>query len=299
MTHPLIVTFDRSAFHGRHFNLLAESPLLALTKRNTVTVHHSQALLEETVSMYEKERNHEELRKQLPFILDICNGRWFRPQGEIWDLELRQNLGAQADVFEDEALRKITEGEIREAVSRGGEWDALKRAIPEKDIEREKQAGFHHSLSQMRAHIAERKRQDRRLKQQKGPTLREFIAAEIDGFGAVVIPQHVATSYAALLIRRWQEDKDRYPFFTSSLEGRAYAAWHAMVEHNKPLDPNAQIDLDVLTSLNRADAIVSADEKFQKEAFDVLWAPKGKRFFTPAEFVHYLEPLVAPVPVVH
>lgn len=285
----LTVVFDRSAFHGARFDLLQRSPLLTLAKQNAITVHHSQAFLEETISMYEKQHNHDELRKQLPFILEVCNGRWFSSVGDIWERELRLNQGPAADVFVDEVLRKQTESDMLQAVARSGDWPEFKAALPEKDVEREKQAGFHRALKKLRTKIEAKRRTDRSLKHQKPPTPRQFIDTEIEQFGAAVIPQYVATDYPTLLVSRWSKNKDHYPFFTTSLEGRVYSAWHAMVEYNKRIDPNAQIDIDLLSCLNRADAIVSADRKFQKDAFDVLWRTRGKLFLSPEEFVQRLE----------
>jgi hypothetical protein len=278
------VVFDRSAFHRARFDLLSKSALLPLTKCGAITVHHSDAFLEETISMYVKEKNHTELRRQLPYILEICNGRWFRATLDIWDRELRLNQGVDTDVFEEEPVRTIAQNKMLEAVARGGEWPEFKSALPEKDVERGKQEGFRRALLKMRRDIEAYKKSDRSLRHQPAPSVEEFIHHEIESFGAIVIAKHIATSYSMTLKNRWKAHKDRYPFFTTGLEGRAYAAWHAMVEHNKRIDPNAQVDVEMLTCLNRADAIVSADTRFQKDCFDVLWKPRGKLFLTPEEF---------------
>jgi hypothetical protein len=291
ITAPPTIIFDRSAFHGRRFDLLAASPLIDLTKQNRIVVHHSAALLEETISMFEKEENHAELRKQLPFILDICNGRWFRGRGEIWELELTRNLGPTADVFEPDSLRRVAEQNIRDGVFGDKSWEDFKNALPEKEIERQKQTRLHKIQSEMRREIAARRKADRRLKRQKPPPAVIFIEKELEHWGQEIISRYVGTSYRALLVRRWAADKHRYPFLTSSLEGQVFADWQALVEHNKRIDRNAHVDVEVLACLNRADAIVSADAGFLKDAFDVLWRPKGKLLYTPEAFVHYMDSL--------
>ena len=67
MAVKLRVIFDRSAFHGSRFDVLAKSPLLALSKQRRISVYHTPILLEETIRMYLKEKNREELRRQLPY----------------------------------------------------------------------------------------------------------------------------------------------------------------------------------------------------------------------------------------
>jgi len=285
---PLTVIFDRSAFHGSRFDLLAASPLLDLAKQNRIVVHHPAPLLEETISMFEKQENHAELRRQLPFVLDICNGRWFRGRGEIWELELTRNLGPAADVFEPDSARRIAEQNIRDGVFGTEPWDGFKQAIPDKDVERQKQARLHKIQSEMRREIAAKRKADVRLKRQKPPPAATFIENELEHWGEQIISRYVGTSYRALLVRRWTTDKQRYPFLTSSLEGQIFANWHALVEHNKRIDRNSHVDVEVLACLNRADAIVSADAGFLKDAFDVLWRPKGKLLYTPEAFVDYL-----------
>jgi hypothetical protein len=288
---PLTVIFDRSAFHGARFDLLAGSPLLDLAKQNRVVVHHSAPLLEETISMFEKEENHAELRRQLPFILDVCNGRWFRGRGEIWELELVRNLGLAADVFELDSIRRITEESIREGVFGTGPWEDFQKALPDKDAERQKQVRLHKIQSEMRREIAMQRKANPRLKRQKPPPAATFIENELGQWGEQIISRYVGTNYRALLVRRWAKDKRRYPFLTSSLERQAFANWQALVDHNKRIDRNSHVDVEVLACLNRADEIVSSDAGFLRDAFDVLWRAKGKLLFTPEAFVDYLKSL--------
>src|SRR5882762_8122066 len=109
MQPKLTLIFDRSAFHGGRFDSLRKSQLLPLIKAGVVLVHHTPAFLEETISLYEKPDNRDELRAQLPFILEICNGRWFLQPEELWNLELVQHAGPNANVFVKEWRRRDTE----------------------------------------------------------------------------------------------------------------------------------------------------------------------------------------------
>jgi len=83
------ITFDRSAFHGNNFDLLSKSPLPRVISNSKLTVFHSPVFLEETIRLHRK--NPDELRKQLPFILEICNGGWFLERQLLWHQELIQH----------------------------------------------------------------------------------------------------------------------------------------------------------------------------------------------------------------
>lgn len=52
--------------------------------------------------------------------------------------------------------------------------------------------------------------------------------------------------------------------------------------------PPAGADLDVMTHLLHADALVSNETRFMRTAFDDLWRPKGKIIFTSSEFAAFL-----------
>jgi len=60
--------------------------------------------------------------------------------------------------------------------------------------------------------------------------------------------------------------------------------FHAAEQHNEKIDRNAQSDYEQLALLSQTDAIVSNDESFFRQAFDTIWRPRGKRFFTAEEF---------------
>jgi hypothetical protein len=67
-----------------------------------------------------------------------------------------------------------------------------------------------------------------------------------------------------------------------------YSLYDAEKNQNSPLDRNWQGDAEQLCFLVDVDAMVSSDLRFMKEAFEALWQPSQKRFFTPEEFVAFL-----------
>jgi hypothetical protein len=68
------------------------------------------------------------------------------------------------------------------------------------------------------------------------------------------------------------------PIYNSLHKGFVFAMYYAAKEQNKPLDKNAQVDYELMTYLNHADILVSADTKFQRSAFIALWEPLERNF---------------------
>jgi len=91
MSTPRIL-FDRSAFHGSHFDHLQNSSLIRLVQANKLRVFHTPIFIEETIRMRLNEKLHQTLRDQFPFIQAICNGGWFVDRSTLWDRELVQHL---------------------------------------------------------------------------------------------------------------------------------------------------------------------------------------------------------------
>ncbi len=95
----------------------------------------------------------------------------------------------------------------------------------------------------------------------------------------------------AAVADRWAKDKAQYRFFTTFVMNMLYIAHNAMTKPSASIDLNAQADLDLMTHLLHADALVSNETGFLRQAFDDLWRPRGKALFTSQEFVNLLEKL--------
>jgi hypothetical protein len=244
--------------------------------------------MEETISLYEKESNREQLRTQLPFILKICNGRWFLQPEEIWRLELVQNAGPKANVFLKEWRRRDAERRLLEGALGSGDWHGFPIALRAKDQERAKQYRQRLLYVELRDKIANERKDAHIPRGAKPAPAREFIIHETDELGRAIIQRFISLRSEQSIYRAWVTNKQRSPFFTSFIEGLLYSNWYAMAEHNKKIDLNAQVDIQLLCYLHRADALVSDDLGFLKNAFDELWKPLGKRLYTSAEFVDYL-----------
>jgi hypothetical protein len=94
---------------------------------------------------------------------------------------------------------------------------------------------------------------------------------------------------------RWRgirrQDPARYPYYSAFIEGALYAGYYAAIEHNLPLDMNAQADYEQLASLTWADVVVSNEQRFFASAFKTIWAPRGKRMVTASEFARLMRAL--------
>jgi hypothetical protein len=89
----------------------------------------------------------------------------------------------------------------------------------------------------------------------------------------------------------WKCDCTRFPHFTAFVGFWIYSFYDAEKNQNSRLDRNWQGDAEQLCFLVDVEAIVSSDRRFMKRAFEALWQPSQKRFFTPEEFVAFLSQL--------
>ena len=95
------------------------------------------------------------------------------------------------------------------------------------------------------------------------------IESAMGPWARMMIDKFMNPRRALQLYETWSAEKDRYPFFSGFLRGTLYAAWFAAVEHNKKIDTNAHVDVELLCCLNRADAVVSHDQGFLRDALDI------------------------------
>ena len=82
-----------------------------------------------------------------------------------------------------------------------------------------------------------------------------------------------------------------YPFFTTFVRNMTYMSYYAATRPNDGIDLNAQADLDLMTHVLHADALVSNETGFLRKAFDDLWRPMGKVLFTSEEFAEFVKRL--------
>jgi len=287
------IIFDRSAFHGDHFEYLLGSPLLRLAQTRQISIYHTASLIEETASLYMKEGNRPLLRKQIHFILEICKDRWLQPTEVMWVKELVELSDQKQTVFVPKRTRHEMEG-----VLRGLALDEL--PIDENDFRetfdakmsiKQKSKRLRSALVQMRKDIGQKLKESGKTLSQDKPAFQELVEKHLTEMGTDILMRHldVHADMKSMICDRWAETPSRFPYYTAFATGMLYAAYYAMTEHSQKIDINTQMDVEHLTYLHGTDILVSNDIKFMKSAFDELWEPKGKRFMTTEQFVGYLQ----------
>jgi hypothetical protein len=283
---PFEVIFDRSVFHGKAFDQFLATPLERLVQSRAVIIHHAASFLEETLSLYEKEKNRREFTRQIPFLLRICNGNWLRNLQDIWQAELVLNRGPAARVSWKPSERSRAERLLWNMARHDASFPGFREALAEKDQIRAVQRKQRELFRALRVDVL-RNTKALGVRRDPGYTFEMFLRREGEGLAREVIQRNFTSNSGVDLVGRWRAQPKRYPYLTTFLRGWAYCSYYAMVEQNKPLDTNAMVDVAQLTYLHEADVIVSADEKFQYAAFRAMWG-EAKQFWTRDEFFTWL-----------
>lgn len=182
------IIFDRSAFHGARFETLLKGPLLSLSKQRRISIYHTPILLEETIRMYLKEKNREELRRQLPFIFEICQDRWLRDRVEIWVKELVEEADPRESVFMPDDERRSSEENIRRMVF-DNDFDQImfedaKKAMDENGA---KAGNIRRSAIKMRDDISRELKAVNKSRKDIKQTADQYVDAVLDETGAEII----------------------------------------------------------------------------------------------------------------
>lgn len=286
MPGPTLI-LDRSSLHGENFDLLKASSLLSKVRRKCIIIHHTPIFIEETLAFCENPQHWDTAKIQLPFITEMCNGCWFQLRDPLWHQELVEDRGPKVNPFLAPSERARIEAEMRR-ITVNPQNPELRDALDARHAERLKRDAQGSIFREIREEIAQKKRDRPQLKQQGKPSLQGFLSTETAFFGTKIIDGLIPSKYKRVVRDRWTRNKARYPYFTNFVQGLLYAGYHAMLETNERIDPNAQADIEQLSYLHDADIIVSNDVSFQQSAFRELWKPKGKVFFTTEQFLDYI-----------
>lgn len=292
---PLKVIFDRSAFHGARFDLLAGSRLLRLVQAGKIVVFHTSVFLEETLRMAASKNDdaHAELRRQWPFLRSICNGGLFKPllfgDPPKWRSVCDEELGGGDKEINwplaPSLSRNAIEAKVTAFLEGSGPLPELAEARPKYDqIEQVKKQNKATRFSL---------RGERTLR--KGETFREYHQSVFEYAASLLIlrPPELPMQLAALdqpqaKFDAWKRDPTKFPHFTAFVGFLIYSLYDAEKNQNSALDPNWQGDAEQLCFLTDVDAMISSDRGFMKDSFEALWQPSEKLLFTPEEFVALL-----------
>lgn len=283
----LRITFDRSAFHGERFAQLRESGIIQLVSQGKLEVVHTGVLLTETLELYKRHDRRDELREQIDFLHEVCNGGIFRDSVDIWTDELIHDfaLGTPCLTTNEEETRiwqRAMKG-IRQA-----SWSHWQATRPMRDQEFVKKAKQRAIYAEIRKGVAEKSKGQRLGMALSSYTFEEHRRLTFDLLGRDVIQGQFVSRCIEEVQDRWCANKSLYPYFTSFVEGLLYAGYYAAVKHNSRIDDNSQADIDLLTFLNYADIVISCDTRFFTAAFHALWKPKGRTLLSPENLAGFL-----------
>jgi len=295
---PMRVIFDRSAFHGARFELLEASPLRRLVANRRVTIFHTPVFLDEIIQSYGSRRASDIWRKHLEFAARICDGGIFLPKDDIWRSELIDGRGRlpqrllppeaneQHDSFHGflgTLLRTADTGDL------SSEWE--ESAAERADVY-QKKANQRLLFRGARDEVARALRTRQVKGALKDYPFSEYRRSEFNRNGRSLMSL-VDESRCNELADLWEANPEQYPYYTAFVEGFVYSQYYAAIEHNKPLDRNAQADFEQLAYLTWSDIVVSDDEGFFRSAFDVIWRPRGKLLESAANFAARLRDIAA------
>lgn len=263
-----------------------------LCRSGRIAPIYGDALIEETLNAYRIERKRDDLvNRWLPFIVDTANRKICKFLFSIWHEELVQERGPNTHIF----MRRRDYETLVSGISSiplDDSWQLWHSSQSERDIEKGKRAAMREVLKSMRQEMADwRKAIDYRPKKHGTGSLDTYLESEVDYAGRQLIPTIIKAKNLHAIACRWSDAKMRYPYFTQFVINGLYIAHHAMTKNNDAIDENAQVDLDLMTHLLHADALVSNETGFLKCAFDDLWRPQRKVLFTSSEFANFIQKL--------
>ena len=285
----LRVVLDSNVFSEHHFPTLAESRCLELARRGRVLPVFPAIVLEETVRAYVGAATRELLLRQwIPYIIST-EARFCDDMPSIWWRELIQGRGLKASEHM-KARKQMTVVGALQALEPDGSSPLVADVVPtwlEGDARRGRRRETSKRLREQAARIASGKG----LKLDPKLHVEEVALDEIrQEMALALIQRSIAPGGRAIEpFDRWRRNPASFPYFNQSIENEIYQLVLPQRDQNVRIDINAQPDLDVLTHLIRADALVTNEASFMPRAFDDIWKPRGKVRFTSKEFASLLE----------
>ena len=158
-----------------------------------------------------------------------------------------------------------------------GTWRAWHVSRPAWAIENQKRTAQRQTSIDIRQEVADWRKEVKYVPQRHGvPNYSHYLSTERDHVGRELIKAQVQCHNILEVACRWSRNKHDFPYFTTFVENMLYIAFYAMTRPRDRIDLNAQADLDLMTHLLHADALVSNEQGFLRKAFDDLWRPRGK-----------------------
>jgi hypothetical protein len=282
------VLLDSNAFSAAHFSSLAGSPFENLCACGRIEVVYAGEMIEETLRAYVSPATRSLLlREWLPTIT-----RTARQLGDdlpsIWHKELVQGRRLKASERMSAAKQRRVMAHLAQ-MPEDGSWPIID------DVSMEWREGDSRRVSR-RLNTLQMRREAAQTARELGITVSAGFElqhaarthlGEVIGLGMIqkfIAPEGGVSG----LFHQWRRSKGSYPYFTQFVENVVYQEVVLMTDHQLKADVNAQVDLDILTHLLRADIVVTNETGFMRRAFNDIWRPRGKVIFTSDEFSAHL-----------
>lgn len=243
-------------------------------------------LISETVEMFLNPSRAEEARSHMQFLLRISDKRWFEDNFEIFRSELRIWPRKDSYYFMKIPDEHILKERIATLTSGGTFTSEAVKAITEGNtINRGKMDRLRSTGAQMRRDISDKLREINRPTKDIRESWNDFLMKNLAKFGNDLLIKHAYHTKCLkwVSIKRWEKNPDAFPFFKEWVAGMLYVQYYAMKNQNDRLDKNAQSDIQHLLYLKMADGIVSEEIYFMQSAYNDLYAPKGKQYYSVAD----------------
>lgn len=291
MASQFRVVFDTNAFTASAFDGLDGSRMRKLCRSGRVVPLYGHVFLEETLRAYGIQTKRDDLvQRWLPFAVETVD-RFCDDLTNIFQKEVVQGRGLKTNIYMRPRDQKKLIASLGN-VPLDGAWSAWRRSKGERDIGRAMRDTQREISTGIRREIADWKEAvNYNQRTHDVISLRRYLEREVDHAGRQFLPAVVRCKEPSAVADRWAKAKMCYPYFTTFVLNMLYIAYHAMTKPNDKIDINAQADLNLMTHLLHADALVSNETGFLRQAFMDLWRPRGKIIFTSQEFVDFLEVL--------
>jgi len=289
----LRVVFDTNVFSATHFDTIDNSPLRLLCRRGRVVPIYSGVFLEETLRSYASPTIRQDLlTRWLPFIIASAL-RFCDDLPSIWRRELLQGRGRDASIFMSAKVQENLLAHLAN-IPKDGTWDFFGETKMERDADVAKSIARRNNSKEMRKEVSSLLHN---MGIQGAPSDALPLSAEVHAhlvvhLGYGLIQRYVTPKDWRAVGTRWARDRNSYPFFTQFAENAVYQEMRFMTDHTASIDLNAQADLDILTHLLRADALVTNETGFMRTAFEDLWRARRKTIFDSSEFAAFLRKLI-------
>jgi hypothetical protein len=281
---PIKLILDRSAFHGKRFNRLAES-LTNLRNKGHVSVYITPMLLEETLGLLLDNGHDQELVDHLKFIVNISEDSWFEDNFEIFKSELRVCHLHKDYYYMNKIAKSSLKAEIMAIIQGGTISSDDLSALNKIAITNRKKTGKMRKIGlEMRSTISSgvKKLGLKHGKMAYHLSWEAFKRKHLNKFGKDLIWnknfKEIWHKYIASLY--WIFNKRRCGYFTEWATGLLYMQYYAMTYPNDTIDKNAQADIQHLIYLRNADGIISEDLSFMKKAWEELYKNRKKLYLS-------------------